>query len=278
MAIKPKLIVDVNHNPTKKGIKVQFALPQTLEGDAKAAATQKLQAKLNQGLEQYNLTVSQDTDVPYSNVIGFLIPIADVKLLIKKALGMGEEGQGEQAPEEMPTPEAAPEELVKENTTFTNYRRSFKNVGGVRYNDEAKDELEKEGNDLNELAPYILKLGDFVGKDEKGEYFIYKNGQVQGHFKDAKNFLFNIWHSVKEMKRMQKLAGVKEAFDPFLDTELGGYMREYIDQVAEEEGLDLSYRDDFDQAFDMAFVLLNNEHPELRSNIKSILAHRESFF
>ena len=194
MAIKPKLIVDVNHNPTKKGIKVQFALPQTLEGDAKAAAAQKLQAKLNQGLEQYNLTVSQDTDVPYSNVIGFLIPIADVKLLIKKALGMGEEGQGEQAPEEMPAPEAAPEEPMK------------------------------------------------------------------------------------EIKRMQKLAGVKEAFDPFLDTELGGYMREYIDQVAEEEGLDLSYRDDFDQAFDMAFVLLNNEHPELRSNIKSILAHRESFF
>ena len=114
MAIKPKLIVDVNHNPTKKGIKVQFALPQTLEGDAKAAATQKLQAKLNQGLEQYNLTVSQDTDVPYSNVIVFLIPIADVKLSIKKALGMGEEGQGEQAPEEMPAPEDAPEEPVKE--------------------------------------------------------------------------------------------------------------------------------------------------------------------
>ena len=107
--IKPKLRVDVNHNPTKKGIKVQFVLPQTLEGDAKAQATQKLQSKLNQGLEQYNLTVSQDTDVPYSNVIGFLIPIADVKLLIKKALGMGD-GQNEPSPEEI----SAPEEPVKE--------------------------------------------------------------------------------------------------------------------------------------------------------------------
>jgi hypothetical protein len=116
MAIKPKLVVDVNHNPTKKGIKVQFALPQTIEGDKKAEAAQKLQSKLNQGLEQYNLTVSQDTDVPYSNVIGFLIPIADIKLLIKKALGMGEEGQGEPAPEEIPAPEEAPapEEPVKE--------------------------------------------------------------------------------------------------------------------------------------------------------------------
>jgi hypothetical protein len=87
--IKPKLKVDVNHNPTKKGIKVQFILPDTIEGDAKAAATQKLQSKLNQGLSQYNLTVSQDTDVPYSNVIGFLIPIADFRLFIKNALGGG---------------------------------------------------------------------------------------------------------------------------------------------------------------------------------------------
>ena len=105
--IKPKLRVDVNHNPTKKGVKVQFVLPQTLEGDKKAEATQKLQSKLNQGLEQYNLTVSQDTDVPYSNVIGFLIPIADIKLLIKNAIGGG-------AAPEAPAEEPAPEEPMKE--------------------------------------------------------------------------------------------------------------------------------------------------------------------
>lgn len=108
--IKPKLRVDVNHNPTKKGIKVQFVLPQTLEGDKKAEATQKLQAKLNQGLEQYNLTVSQDTDVPYSNVIGFLIPIADIKLLIKNAIGGG---SSEPAPEEAPAPEEPVAEIKR---------------------------------------------------------------------------------------------------------------------------------------------------------------------
>ena len=104
MAISPKLRVDVNHNPTKKGIKVQFVLPETIEGDAKATATQKLQAKLNQGLSQYNLTVSQDTDVPYSNVIGFLIPITDIKLFIKNA---SSGGTGEAAPE-APAKEAPP--------------------------------------------------------------------------------------------------------------------------------------------------------------------------
>jgi hypothetical protein len=87
--VSPKLKVDVNHNPTKKGIKVQFVLPEAIEGDPKAELTQKLQSKLTQGLSQYNLTVSQDTDVPYSNVIGFLIPIADFKLFIKNAINGG---------------------------------------------------------------------------------------------------------------------------------------------------------------------------------------------
>jgi len=94
MAVSPKLKIDVNHNPTKKGIKVQFVLPEQLEGDAKAQITQKLQQKLSQGLSQYNLTVNQDTDVPYSNVIGFLIPIADFKLLIKNAIGGGQQDTG----------------------------------------------------------------------------------------------------------------------------------------------------------------------------------------
>ena len=83
---KPVLSVSCGKNPTKEGIKIQFALPETLVGDAKATMTQKLQARLNSGLAQYNMTSQLDTDVPYSNVIGFLISIADIRLLIKKAL------------------------------------------------------------------------------------------------------------------------------------------------------------------------------------------------
>ncbi len=84
--IKPKLKVDINKNETKKGIKVQFILPQAVTGDEKASLTQKLQSKLNAGLAQYNLTANIDTDVPYENVIGFLIRIQDIRLLIKNAL------------------------------------------------------------------------------------------------------------------------------------------------------------------------------------------------
>lgn len=103
--VQPKLKIDVNHNPTKKGIKVQFILPQTLVGDEKTAMTQKLQTRLNNGLAQYNLTANIDTDVPYANIIGFLITIQDIRLMIKNAL-KGNNGSAETtqppAPEETP--------------------------------------------------------------------------------------------------------------------------------------------------------------------------------
>lgn len=84
--VKPKLKVDINKNETKKGIKVQFILPNNIMGDDKATLTQKLQSKLNSGLAKFNLTANIDTDVPYENVIGFLIRIQDIRLMIKNAL------------------------------------------------------------------------------------------------------------------------------------------------------------------------------------------------
>jgi len=155
--IKPKLRVDVNHNPTKKGIKVQFVLPQTLEGDAKAQATQKLQSKLNQGLEQYNLTVSQDTDVPYSNVIGFLIPIADIKLLIKNAIGGGA------APEETP----APEEPMKE-------MKRMMELAGVK-----SSNIELIGPDIDELLDAINFINKGIGKGNQKVQLPFGNNTLK---------------------------------------------------------------------------------------------------
>ena len=66
---------------------------------------------------------------------------------------------------------------------------------------------------------------------------------------------------------------LNEAFNPFLDTEEGGYMREYIDS---EDGLDLEYRNEFDEAFDSALTKLRKDHPELDFNL--IIQNKESFF
>jgi hypothetical protein len=86
------------------------------------------------------------------------------------------------------------------------------------------------------------------------------------------------------VERFQKLAGIEilnEVFNPFLDTEEGGYMREYIDDVVEDnmgepESLDLRYRSDFNIAFDLALTRLQNDHPEL--NFGAIETNKESFW
>jgi hypothetical protein len=83
----PKLKIDVNKNESKKGIKVQFVFPSAIMGDEKDTLTQKLQQKLNDGLKQYKMTSQIDTDVPYENIIGFLIPISDIRLIVKNIFG-----------------------------------------------------------------------------------------------------------------------------------------------------------------------------------------------
>lgn len=90
----PKLIVDVNKNKTKKGIKVQFELPGNTPPDQKQKLQTQLQTRLNQGLAAYNLAVNLDNDVPYGNIIGFTIGIEAIKLLIKNALnGIDQRGE-----------------------------------------------------------------------------------------------------------------------------------------------------------------------------------------
>jgi hypothetical protein len=98
----PRLKLDVNPNPTKKGIKVQFILPKGYSTGQKEELTQKLKTKLNAGLAPHMMSVDVDLDVPYENVIGFLIRLSNIKMLIKSIL----EGKTEQIEDLPPLPEA----------------------------------------------------------------------------------------------------------------------------------------------------------------------------
>ena len=88
-----KMVVDVNKNPTKKGIKVQFIVPQGTDEAKKEEITQKLKTKLNKGLADMGLSVDTDLDVPYQNVVGFLIRLESFKLFIKNILNPNSDGQ-----------------------------------------------------------------------------------------------------------------------------------------------------------------------------------------
>ena len=98
---------------------------------------------------------------------------------------------------------------------------------------------------------------------------------------DELNNFMSRYNKIYMINHNGNLSQLNEAFNPFLDTEEGGYMREYIDDVVEDsmgepESLDLEYRPDFDIAFDLALTKLKNDHPEL--DFAAIEANKESFF
>ena len=97
---KFNLRTGVNKNPTKLGIKIQFE-PKVggLESDAKSKLEVALQEKLNDSLKEYDIQVSKDTDVPRQDVIGFFIPLSQLKNLIVKSLTGKSTAASVQAPE-----------------------------------------------------------------------------------------------------------------------------------------------------------------------------------
>tara|TARA_R110000737_G_scaffold238175_1_gene250401 strand:- start:484 stop:1419 length:936 start_codon:yes stop_codon:yes gene_type:complete len=103
---KFNLRTGVNKNPTKLGIKIQFE-PKggMLALDVKAKLEVALQEKLNTALAQYDIQISKDTDVPRAEVIGFFIPLSQLKNLIVKSLtGKKVEAPKVPAPAPAPTP------------------------------------------------------------------------------------------------------------------------------------------------------------------------------
>ena len=84
---KFNLRTGVNKNPTKLGVKIQFEpIGSNLDSETKAKLEVALQEKLNTALSEYDIQISKDTDVPRDEVIGFFIPLSQLKNLIIKSL------------------------------------------------------------------------------------------------------------------------------------------------------------------------------------------------
>ena len=82
------LKVDVNEDPNKKGVKLQFIptsfgqLTSTEQNDIAI----ELQKRLEAGLKEYDLSVERDRNLKDKTVIGFFIYIEYFDKLIRKAL------------------------------------------------------------------------------------------------------------------------------------------------------------------------------------------------
>ena len=155
---KFNLRTGVNKNPTKLGIKIQFE-PKggMLSSDVKAKLEVALQEKLNTALAQYDIQISKDTDVPRAEVIGFFIPLSQLKNLIVKSLtGKKVEDPKVPAPAPTPTPPTTPPPPVPP-------------AGDVE--EMINEQLLKEAlrvKDLNEMSQTVLKE-DFYGFINAGQ-------------------------------------------------------------------------------------------------------------
>ena len=171
---KFNLRTGVNKNPTKLGIKLQFEpMGGALSTDVKNKLEVALQEKLNQALMQYDMQISKDTDVPRPEVIGFFIPLAQIKNLIVKSLtgekvdkpvAAAPEPEGEEAPEVAPEDEEIQEMI----------------------NQEMLNEMRVR--DLNEISKVVMKedFYEFINKGNNILRTLEKNGRSVA---DAKKYL-----------------------------------------------------------------------------------------
>lgn len=89
------LRIDVNEDPNKKGVKVQF-LPTTFTGMSKQQqddVAMELQQKLNQGLTPLGLSVERDRELKDKTVLGFFIYIEYLNKIIINALNQAAKEQ-----------------------------------------------------------------------------------------------------------------------------------------------------------------------------------------
>ena len=83
------LKVDVNEDPNKKGIKVQF-IPSTLSPinpTEQNEIAMSLAEKLDDGLKPFGMQVERDRELKDKSIIGFFIYIEYVDKIIRQALG-----------------------------------------------------------------------------------------------------------------------------------------------------------------------------------------------
>ena len=84
------LKVDVSNkqSETKLGIRIQLEPKDGfLEPEIKDKLEIAITKRLNNALEEFDMQVSKDTDVPDPTVIGFFIPLSQIKNMIVKSLG-----------------------------------------------------------------------------------------------------------------------------------------------------------------------------------------------
>lgn len=109
---------DTNINKTKKGVKLQFVLGNVPEDPRELQnLANKIGAELQTMFGESGLQIVYDVENPYTNVIGFLLPLPSIATYIKSHVlkaavpaepETAEPEEDEEKPEELPAKEEPP--------------------------------------------------------------------------------------------------------------------------------------------------------------------------
>ena len=172
---KFNLRMGVNKNPTKLGVKIQFEpLGGMLPIDTKAKLEVALQENLNEGFSKYKIQISKDTDVPREEVIGFFIPLAQIKSLVIEGLGQGEAESPDAplAPEPARDGEDAPideiEDFLNEQVINEMRVRDLNDISGIINKDDFYMFINAGNNIIRDL-----ENNEKYSKSEAKKYLSY---------------------------------------------------------------------------------------------------------
>ena len=78
---------DVNQNETKLGVKLQFVLPNpNIDPREKQELATKISTALQKRFGDAGIVVDYDTQTPYKNVIGYVIPLQSIAEFLMSTL------------------------------------------------------------------------------------------------------------------------------------------------------------------------------------------------
>jgi len=189
---KFKLKVDVSNkqSETKLGVRVQLTPKEgMLEPDTRDSLETAIMKKLNTSLGQYDIQVSKDTDVPNPEVIGFFIPLAQIKNMIVKSI----KGPGGAAPKPFKPDlekDALQRSKISQMMDKEKQAQADKQTTNESIDDLISDQLitEMRQRTLNEISQIVMRE-DFYGFVNAGNNMLRSLEEKGYDMREAKKYL-----------------------------------------------------------------------------------------
>ena len=189
------LKVDVSNpqSETKLGVRIKLTPKgEVLEPDTRDSLEAAIMKKLNTSLGQYDIQVSKDTDVPNPEVIGFFIPLSQIKNMIVKSIKGAPKVTG-------PTPAPFKPDLEKDALQRDKISQMMNKEKQAQADKQATNESIEELIDdqlitemrqrtLNEISQIVLRE-DFYGFVNAGNNMLRSLEERGYDMREAKKYL-----------------------------------------------------------------------------------------